>query len=117
MSAQQADVAGSVRAFTAELYGRLASSADAGNGSRNGSGNIVVSPYSAAAALGMTLEGARGETAAQIGRVLHVAPDDGSAFGGLGTELAGAGRPRPGSRSISPIPCGRSRIWAGSRNS
>ena len=96
MSAQQAAVAGSVRAFTAELYGLLASSADAGNGAGNGSGNIVASPYSAAAALGMTLEGARGETAAQIGRVLHVSPDDGSAFGVLGAELAGAGETADG---------------------
>lgn len=51
----------------------------------------MASPYSAATALGMTLEGARGETATQIGRVLHVAPDGGSAFGKLGAEVAGAG--------------------------
>jgi serpin B len=83
-SGQQADVADSVRAFTAELYGQLARTATTPD-------NIVVSPYSAAAALGMTLAGAQGETAAQIGRVLHVAADDAAAFGGLGSELAGAG--------------------------
>lgn len=51
----------------------------------------MVSPYSAAAALGMTLAGARTRTAEELGRVLHLAPDAGAALGDLGSELTAAG--------------------------
>lgn len=51
-----------VSAFSADLFTAVA---------RSSSGNLVCSPYSVAIALGMTVQGARGETAAQILRVLH----------------------------------------------
>ncbi|MGZ4459229.1 MAG: serpin family protein [Nocardioidaceae bacterium] len=51
-----------VQAFTAELFGRLASEP----------GNLVCSPYSVATALAMTRNGARGRTAEQMDAVLHV---------------------------------------------
>lgn len=84
MSATPPDIAEAVRAFSADLYGLLVR--DAGGPARN----IVASPYSAAAALGMTLQGASGETAEQIGRVLHVPPDAGSMVGELGSQLISA---------------------------
>ena len=56
-----AGAAGVVRAFTADLYRRLA----------RADGNLVCSPYSVAVALGMTRTGARGRTAAEMDRVLH----------------------------------------------
>ena len=48
-------------AFALRVYGGL----------RSAEGNLLVAPYSLAAALAMTAAGAEGETAAQIGRVLH----------------------------------------------
>jgi len=83
VSATRPAVAEAIRAFTADLYGTLAR--DAG-----GVVNLVASPYSAATALGMTLPGAAGETAEQIARVLHTAPDAAPLFGELGSELIGA---------------------------
>lgn len=59
--AQAVAVAG-VSAFTAELYAALAAS---------GKANLVCSPYSVALALGMTLQGARGSTQAQMLDVLQ----------------------------------------------
>ena len=56
-----ADASASVHAFTADLYRELAGSA----------GNLVCSPYSVAVALAMTRNGARGDTAAEMDRVLH----------------------------------------------
>jgi serpin B len=53
-----------VQAFTCDLYRRLAATA----------GNTVCSPYSVAAALAMTRNGARGSTAAQMDAVLHAPP-------------------------------------------
>jgi serine protease inhibitor len=47
--------------FAFDLYARLSEK----------EGNIVFSPYSISSALGMTYAGARGETAAQIAKVLH----------------------------------------------
>jgi serpin B len=48
-------------AFAVDIYGRL----------RGREGNLALSPASISVALGMTYAGARGETAAQIARVLH----------------------------------------------
>jgi serpin B len=48
--------------FAIDLYKKLA----------NKAGNIVISPYSIRTALGMTYAGARGETAAEMAKVLHL---------------------------------------------
>jgi serpin B len=82
VSPTRTDAADSVRRFTADLYAQIART----------SGNVVLSPYSAAIALAMALTGARGETAQQIGRVLHLPVDDAAAVGGLGPALASAGQ-------------------------
>jgi serpin B len=55
------DVAHADAAFGTDLYQRLA-----------GPGNLVLSPASIAAALRMALIGARGETAAELARALHL---------------------------------------------
>lgn len=55
-------VADGNNAFAIDLYKRLAEKSD---------GNIVVSPYSISSALAMTYAGARGETAAEMAKVLH----------------------------------------------
>lgn len=49
--------------FAFDLYGELAR--------KNGDGGLFFSPYSLSVALAMTAEGARGETAEQMARVLH----------------------------------------------
>jgi serine protease inhibitor len=51
--------------FAFELYGRLAR--------KNPGGNLFFSPYSVASALAMVAEGARGETAEEMGKVLRYA--------------------------------------------
>ena len=58
-----ASVADATNAFATDLYAALAAA--------NGEDNLVFSPHSAAVALAMTLEGARGETAAEMAAVLH----------------------------------------------
>lgn len=60
--------AASVTAFGVDLYRRLL--ADGVIGSRS---NAVLSPTSIAFALGMTLAGAKGDTATQMAKVLHTA--------------------------------------------
>ena len=50
-------------AFAIDLYKKLAAE----------KGNVVCSPYSVSAALAMTYAGARGETAAEMAKVLHIA--------------------------------------------
>ena len=50
-------------AFAIDLYKRLAVE----------KGNVVCSPYSVSAALAMTYAGARGDTAAEMAKVLHIA--------------------------------------------
>ncbi len=83
-SAVQA-VAPAVAAFTADLFGRIATGS---------TGNLVCSPYSAAVALAMTVQGARGDTAAQMLKVLHggtgadAAVDLATGLGGLDRTLA-----------------------------
>ncbi len=62
-------LAESVNLFARDLDGQLAAN----------KGNLFYSPLSIAAALSMTRAGARGETAKQIARVLHVDPGDKSA--------------------------------------
>lgn len=57
-------------AFAAELYGRL----------RGAGQNLVFSPYSIHTALAMARAGARGETAAQLDRVLRLPPDAAAAW-------------------------------------
>lgn len=59
------EVVAALHAFAGGLYGRLAAE----------SGNLVLSPYSVAVALGMTLSGAGGRTAAEMRDVLGVASD------------------------------------------
>ena len=59
-------------------------------------GNLVFSPGSIATALRMTLLGARGETAAQLAAVLHLAKPQDAAAGLLDT--CARLRPRPGRR-------------------
>ncbi|MBI4953398.1 MAG: serpin family protein [Myxococcales bacterium] len=55
---------------------------------RSAPGNLAYSPASIAVALGMTYAGARGETAAEMKRALHL-PDDAEALhGGFATVLA-----------------------------
>lgn len=54
-------VVSAVQAFTADLYGQLAGQA----------GNVICSPYSAAIALAMTRNGAKGHTATEMDVVLH----------------------------------------------
>jgi serpin B len=51
----------SLNRFSASIYGQLA---------KNGGGNLVVSPFSISTALSMVMAGARGETAAELAKVL-----------------------------------------------
>jgi serpin B len=55
-------VAGGSNALAVDLYNRLA----------KGDGNLVFSPYSTSAALAMAYAGARGETARQMAKALHL---------------------------------------------
>jgi serpin B len=64
-------------AFAADLYGRL----------RDKPGNLFFSPLSIATALAMTSAGARGETLAEMTKVLHLT--DAGAADGVGTLLRG----------------------------
>nr|QNV48484.1 serpin 10 [Rhipicephalus haemaphysaloides] len=64
-----ADLTTAIVAFTLDLYKQLLSE------SPGETKNIVVSPFSIAAALSMTLAGAKGNTAAEITNVLHTKDD------------------------------------------
>jgi serpin B len=75
-----------VTAFSADLYGQLAAGA--------GAANVVCSPYSVAVALGMTVQGARGETERQMLDVLHSDDATSLAHGLNGVDAALARRPR-----------------------
>lgn len=79
-----ASVAAANNAFATNLYAALA---------EGHTDNLVFSPYSAAVALAMTLEGARGDTATEMADVLHAelaggAEGLGSGFNGLEELLA-----------------------------
>ncbi len=70
--------------FALELYAQL----------RAREGNLFLSPYSIATALTMTYAGARGETAAQMARVLHLPAEEAQlhrAVAALKDEIEGAG--------------------------
>lgn len=54
--------------FAFEVYQQLAQ--------QRGAGNLFISPYSISSALSMTYAGARGETEAQMSRILHLPPRD-----------------------------------------
>jgi serpin B len=87
--------AGSVRAFSADLYRRIASGPAA---------NVVCSPYSVAVALAMTRAGAAGTTAREIGAVLH-APDEAalnSGMNALALQLESLAGPRGTSNRPKP---------------
>lgn len=80
--AEVAEAVAAVTGFTAELYRRVAGQTR---------GNVVCSPYSVAQALAMTVQGARGDTAVQMLRVLHAAAGAatlGAGLGGLDATLA-----------------------------
>jgi serpin B len=73
-------------AFAADLWGQLQARR----------GNLAVSPASIATALAMTWGGARGETATQMARALHLDGDPARAHAALGAQIAAwnaAGRP------------------------
>jgi serpin B len=61
-SGKCADVVASSNAFALDLYARL----------KTTPGNLFFSPYSIATALGMTYAGARGETAKQMAKAMHI---------------------------------------------
>ncbi len=69
-------------AFALELYGQL----------KDRPGNLFFSPYSISMALGMTSAGARGQTAQEMGKVLHFDTDQvHSLFGELQRQMAATG--------------------------
>ncbi|MCU0727095.1 MAG: serpin family protein [Planctomycetes bacterium] len=72
------DFAGGSNAFSAGLFRALAEEP----------GNLFVSPFSAAVALAMVREGARGETATQMDAVLHTTGPAGEALAVLSKALA-----------------------------
>ncbi|HEY1697805.1 MAG TPA: serpin family protein [Polyangiaceae bacterium] len=80
-----ANVARGDRDFAARLYGRV----------RGADGNLFFSPTSIRLALGMTYEGARGETRAQMGRVLAFDDTASSGFAALLTQWAARAAPPP----------------------
>jgi serpin B len=72
-------------AFAVDLYGQV----------RDQPGNLFLSPYSVSTALAMTAAGARGETAAQMRKVLHLSLADDRlhpALAALSRALRGAGK-------------------------
>ena len=77
-----------VNTFAFDLYARLTGEQQ---------GNLIYSPYSISTALGMCSAGARGETAAQMKKVLHL-PDmteqTAAGYADLIQELNGRGQPR-----------------------
>lgn len=92
-------VAEAVNAFGFDLYLGAA-------GSVAPDANLLVSPFSASVALGMTLAGARGETQRELSRVLHLErlPDPHGALAELGRSVD---TPRPGLELRSS-----NRVWA-----
>lgn len=98
--------ADSVRAFTADLYRRVAAA----------DGNIGCSPYSVAVALAMARNGARGRTAEEMDRVLHASGlqqlNDGlGAVGAVLEERSGRVRRADGSKATIQLRVANS-LWA-----
>jgi serpin B len=90
-------------AFAFDLYARLCPK----------EGNLFFSPYSISTALAMSSAGARGETAAQMARVLHFTLDCGRlhpAFAELIRELNGYGLPRDYQLNVAQSLWGDSRL-------
>ena len=87
--------------FAFDLYARL----------RDRPGNLVFSPYSISTALAMTSLGARGRTAEEMARTLHL-PSDPKAldagFAALHAQLGGEGEPRPYQLAVADALWGRS---------
>ena len=74
-------------AFALDLYAQL----------RSQKGNLFFSPYSISTALAMTYAGARGETADQMARVLHLSLDQAhvpAAFGAVDRSLLAGDKPK-----------------------
>ena len=65
--------------FALDLHGRL----------RSTPGNLAYSPFSISTALGMTMAGAKGETLAEMGKVLHRPGDDPATQHSFGELVAG----------------------------
>lgn len=74
----RAAAARSVNAFALDVYRQLALAEK---------GDVFFSPYSIVSALGMTYAGARGETAAEMGRVLHAGEGFHASLGALVREF------------------------------
>jgi len=86
--ADQASVARGSNAFALDLYAKLRDAQE---------GNLFFSPFSVSTALAMTYAGARGETAAQMAKVLHLGLDPERlhpAFGTLVGALNAGGKSR-----------------------
>jgi serpin B len=84
--ARQVVVEGS-NTFAFDLYGRLSGGTD----------NLICSPYSISTALAMTRVGAKGETADQMTKVLHLPADPTqltAGYANLIQEINGKGKPR-----------------------
>lgn len=83
------DIVQGLNQFAFDLYARLRESKQ--------DANVFYSPYSISTALAMTYAGARGETAEQMARVMHLpnTPDQvHTTFGDLHRQLLGGGKPR-----------------------
>jgi serpin B len=83
------DIAAANNRFGFDLFSRLRekhSEAD----------NALISPLSISTALAMTYAGARGENAAQIGRVLHLDDLGDNVYAGFGSLITDLNAPRPG---------------------
>ncbi|MBK6921200.1 MAG: serpin family protein [Deltaproteobacteria bacterium] len=78
-------------AFGFELWGAL-----------HQSGNLAIAPASVSIALGMTWLGARGDTAAQMAKVLHLA-DAGTAAAAMGEQLAQWNAPVDGAYELAVV--------------
>lgn len=91
---QDATIADDNNAFATELYAQL----------RKTDGNLFYSPYSISTALAMTYAGARGETAAEMARVLHYRLEGDKlheAFAAQIKELNGGGKDRGYALSVA----------------
>ncbi|NJE05637.1 serpin family protein [Thermococcus sp. M36] len=77
------DVVGASNLFGIELYRELS----------KGNGNLFISPFSVFTAMAMAYEGARGETAEEMGSVLHLPENETLRREAFRTLLLDAGRP------------------------